>query len=519
MPDASATMGAACASCGAKLLRVSADDSLIGKVVDGRFKILERLGAGAMGVVYRATQLSIGRDVAVKIMTGMDATTVKRFFREAQIASALSHPNTVQIIEFGQGADGRVYLAMELVRGHTLLDEINDKGALASRRICRIGSQLCDALEAAHRQTIVHRDLKPENVMIAVDGTDHIKILDFGIARVLGDSSSRVTGVGLSAGTPNYMAPEVLGSGADPEPPQDMYAVGVILAELSLGRTVWSKTTLELLYVEKTTNEVFESVPARLRPLIKRLVDPDPAKRLTAGEARSQLRELDRVATDPVGIAPTAAPMMPIMTAKIAPLTSEPIDLELPPMDDLQVIDLGERTGAPVLEARKPKPVVAAPIEVIHPDIINVSPSHERLELDGSWRHEKAARIAGATPLSPAAARVVADDRAARRHNKGLYFAVVLFLAIAGAGAYLYVVAKQQSESEKRVNDPVPKTGVSIRIVGKNGTPVTIDGANAGKTPISLKRSVSKRAMVIGANGSTWKIIPDRDQTIDVTKP
>ena len=81
---------------------------MIGTVLDGRFKILDRLGAGAMGVVYRATQLSIGRDVAVKVMSGMDATTVKRFFREAQIASALSHPNTVQIIEFGQGADGRV---------------------------------------------------------------------------------------------------------------------------------------------------------------------------------------------------------------------------------------------------------------------------------------------------------------------------------------------------------------------------------------------------------------------------
>src|SRR5438128_637832 len=106
------------------LVRVDATDPLVGTTLDGRFLIRERLGAGAMGTVYRATQVSIGRDVAVKVMTGMDATAVKRFFREAQIASALSHPNTVPIIEFGQSPDGRVYLAMELVRGRTLHDEI-----------------------------------------------------------------------------------------------------------------------------------------------------------------------------------------------------------------------------------------------------------------------------------------------------------------------------------------------------------------------------------------------------------
>jgi hypothetical protein len=170
----------------------------------------------------------------------------------------------------------------------------------------------------------------------------------------------------------------------------------------------------------------------------------------------------------------------------------------------------------------------------------------------GSWRHEKAARVAGKTPHSPTAARVVAEHRAARRHNKGLYFAVALFLAMAGAGAYLYVAAKKQSDAEKgTVVDPrparprtpakreppsrpappptvlvapardnsVPSPGVSIRIIGANGTPIKIDGANAGKTPVSLKRSASDRAMVIDANGSTWTIIPDRDQTIDVSKP
>ncbi len=217
----------------------------------------------------------------------------------------------------------------------------------------------------------------------------------------------------------------------------------------------------------------------------------------------------------------------------------DPIDLGLPPMGDLDLVDLGERAGAPALE---PRVAAVAKTEQVHVDIVNVAPSHQPLELDGSWKQEKDARIAGKAPLSPTAARIVAEDRAVRRHNKGLYFAVVLFLAIAGAGAYLYVLAKKESDKGAAVVEPaptkpktptpgpppvvtpardnsVPSTGVSIRIIGANGTPITIDGAKAGKTPVSLKRGASKRAMVIGAAGSTWKIVPDHDQTIDITKP
>ncbi len=124
-------------------------DDLIGHIVDDRFEVVAAIGAGGMGRVYRATQRSIGREVALKVIDRAaehDVATVKRFFREAQLASQLSHPNTVSIIEFGQHGDGRLYLAMELVRGQTL-HELVKSGPLPPARVARIGVQLCDALE------------------------------------------------------------------------------------------------------------------------------------------------------------------------------------------------------------------------------------------------------------------------------------------------------------------------------------------------------------------------------------
>jgi hypothetical protein len=468
------------------------DDPLIGVELDGRFKLTERLGSGAMGVVYRAIQLSIGRDVAVKVISNLDATAVKRFFREAQIASALSHPNTVPIIEFGEHSDGRVYIAMELVKGRTLLDESNAAGPFAPRRLCRVGIQLCDALDTAHRQTIVHRDLKLENVMIANDGSDHVKILDFGIARVLGDATSRVTRAGLSAGTPGYMAPEVLGKGAEPEPPQDMYALGVMLAELSLGRPLWTSKVLEALYLEKLQNTALDAVGPRVRAIVKRLMDPDPALRPTAAETRELLRQLDRIATDPAGIA---------ATADLAPLEIAPPSIDLPAIELPAQLEL-EPTGAP-----EPMPPHA-------PEPPREPMRAPEIKLEAGWEQSKAR-----TPGASVGAQRVAAEAARRPASSSINLwplAVLIVIAGLGAGAY-YMFLRKHEPRQDPDHHLAPERGISIRITGDDGTPVTIDGAYAGKTPLSLKRKPGKKAFVIGANGRTWKIVPDRDQLIDVS--
>jgi hypothetical protein len=348
------------------------------------------------------------------------------------------------------------------------------------------------------------------------------------------------------------MAPEVLGKGADPEPPQDLYALGVIIAELALGRSLFEKQSLELLYIAKSSPDAVDAVPVRFRSLVKRLLDPEPARRPTAAETRKLLRDLDRAATDPVGIAPTADSIPALLAT-----TDEPVLLSDMPLE-LSVVDLGERTGAPPLET-KPIPVAppaTLPTEQLHPDIVNLAASDEKLELEGNWAHERAAKVAGKTAPSPLATRVIAQDRADRRHNAGLTFAIILVLAVAGAGVFLYIKASEKPSdapvttpvkpspdkptpkrsgstapsdgtperkppppaNDEPIVNKVPDRGIAIRIIGSHGTPVTIDGATAGKSPISLKRRPSTRELVIGANGKQWKIVPDHDQTIDISQ-
>lgn len=471
-----------CAACGARLVLVRANEVSIGTVLDGRFEIKARLGSGAMGVVYRATQLSIGRDVAVKLLASMNnVAMVKRFFREAKIASTLSHPNTVQIIEFGQTPDDVVYLVMELVKGRTLLDEISE-GAMAPRRICRIGMQLCDALEAAHKLSIVHRDLKPENVMLG--DNDHVKILDFGIARLLDDASMQLTSAGLAAGTPNYMAPEVLGEAVEPAPSQDMYALGIVLAELSIGGALWQGGSLETLLVEKTTAKpkALDKVPPRMRAIVEQLISDDPAARPTATETRKLLRDLDRVATDPVGIAPTQPPAALI-----------PSKLELVALDGHTV------------------PSPTPPIEV---EPSSFAPAPMKLEIDDEYVAERARKLA-ATPPADRIARAAApvERNVPKRGFGGIL--VVLLLFGGGAGGYYYYSHREKPASYTAKVDK--SHGVSIKIVGAPGTIVSIDGAKAGKVPLTLQRKPSKKLILLTAPGVAKQITPDHDQTVDMS--
>jgi serine/threonine-protein kinase len=292
-PPVGAGAGVVCPGCGEKLVSIIAAEALIGTELDGRFLITAKLGEGGMGVVYRATQKSVGREIALKLLDKRfesDIAAVKRFFREAKVASSLSHPKTVQIFDFGQSADGRLYIAMELVNGRTLHDELAATGPLGPARVCEIGLQLCEAVEAAHAMTIVHRDLKLENVMLLDGEGDRVKVLDFGLARSLADPSMRATSTGVISGTPRYMAPEVL-SGAEPTGAQDIYAIGVILGELAHGSQLWDAPTFTALFTEKLTSNdnALARVPLWLRSLVERIIDLEPLKRPTLVEIREDL--------------------------------------------------------------------------------------------------------------------------------------------------------------------------------------------------------------------------------------
>ena len=186
--------------------------SLIGQEIEGKYQILEVLGSGGMGVVYKGQQVFLDRNVAIKFLHPhllQDENYLSRFKREAKAASRLNHPNTAVLYDFGSH-NSVPYLAMEYVQGETLKDKLQKEGAFSFTRLKKIMLQALSALEEAHKCGIIHRDLKPENIMICsgAHGEDFVKILDFGIAKLLpqaGDETQTVkTQVGTLIGTPRY---------------------------------------------------------------------------------------------------------------------------------------------------------------------------------------------------------------------------------------------------------------------------------------------------------------------------
>jgi hypothetical protein len=221
--------------------RQEPDDPLIGKVLDERYRIEEPLGQGGIGKIYKARHLILGRYVAVKVLLAQyESIPVLqvRFKREAEALASLSHPNIVTITDFGV-AEGMPYLVMELLEGQDLAAMI-EKGPIEPAKVLSILRQSLRALAYAHNRQLVHRDLKPHNIYIRSldDGTDHVEVLDFGLARFMDDTMNRgpkLTKAGALIGTPAYMAPEQA-SGEAVDARADVYAAAIVLFEALTGR-------------------------------------------------------------------------------------------------------------------------------------------------------------------------------------------------------------------------------------------------------------------------------------------
>jgi hypothetical protein len=271
------------------------------RTLEDKYRLDRLLGRGGMGAVYEATDLRLGRRVAVKVLLGREfgnQLALRRFEREAQACARLSHPNIVTIFDFGRaGADG-AYLVMELVHGMTLRVALNQRGRLAPQLALTVFAQICAGITAAHLRGIVHRDLKPENVLLASGEKDVplVKVLDFGLAKTYvadSDDASSLTGPGVIVGTLTYMAPEQL-TGAEVDHRCDIFSIGVMAAEAISGRRPFTGRSQGelLLSILNDAVELDCAVPAaaELQRVLRRATARDPSARYqTVMELSSEL--------------------------------------------------------------------------------------------------------------------------------------------------------------------------------------------------------------------------------------
>jgi serine/threonine protein kinase len=258
-----------------------------GRIIEGRYRILRVLGEGGMGTVYAAEHVEIGKGVAVKILHpqySRQQDLVERFRREARAASRIGHPHIIDVTDFGTTEDGCAYFVMEHLDGIDLADVLSHERRIEPARAVQITIQICRALEAAHAAGVIHRDLKPENIfLVARDGrADFVKVLDFGIARSLGQDSSRLTNPGIAMGTPEYMAPEqALGGLADRR--SDIYSVGALLYEMVTGVPPHGEaeeaSPLRKQEPPRPPRELRPDLPEEVELVILRALELDPSKR------------------------------------------------------------------------------------------------------------------------------------------------------------------------------------------------------------------------------------------------
>jgi serine/threonine protein kinase len=313
----------------------------------GSYEVLDCLGRGGMGAVYRARDTRLGRTVALKVLHSDDPELLRRLDREARAASALNHPNIVQIYDVGVAAPqaGEHYVVMEYVEGVTLRDRLRG-GPLPIPELLDLGAQLTDGLAKAHRAGIVHRDLKPENLMVNPDGL--LKILDFGLAKVLpvplGDLDEQktltrhATQAGMLLGTLEYMSPEQA-SGRAVDSRTDQFAVGVLLSEMVTGRPVFHRETpaqVLAAVIERDPDPLGQQrpdVPPALEGVVSRCLQKDPERRFAKTDDLAA--ELSRLAGR--SRAGSLADQAPVPT-NAPPAVSAAVVPPLPPLPGSKVV-------------------------------------------------------------------------------------------------------------------------------------------------------------------------------------
>ncbi|WP_435614189.1 serine/threonine-protein kinase [Streptomyces coelicoflavus] len=291
-----------------------------GRVIAGRYRLHERLGSGGMGIVWRATDQLLAREVAVKALP-LDETLSaaearrrrERTLREARAVAQLRHPHVIVVHDVVED-DERAYMVMELVDGGSLADRVLGGGPVDAAEAARIGIALLDALGTAHASGILHRDVKPSNVLLAEDG--RVVLTDFGVAQVAG--STTLTENGSFVGSPEYTAPERM-SGAGTGPESDLWSLGVLLCAVLSGASPFHRDSLGGVLHAVVTDEIRPPAQAApLLPVVRGLLERDPRRRLDAASAQRMLRAFLSTGRTPATpeVAATGGPPHPRRSVK-----------------------------------------------------------------------------------------------------------------------------------------------------------------------------------------------------------
>jgi serine/threonine-protein kinase len=320
---------------------------LAGRVLDGRYELIELIGEGTFGRVYRGRDLRLERAVAVKVIKpwwAEDPVWLERFAREARTLARVSHEGIVQIFDVGQTADSPYYVA-ELMEGGSLADRLRD-GPLPPAEAVAVAQQLSRALGQAHSQQVIHRDVKPANILLGANG--RVKVGDFGVARLADGSSHGAAATAI--GTPRYMSPEQA-RGAATGAPSDVYGVGVVMYEMLTGRPPFhgdSAVEVAVRHLNDPPPPLPGSVPRELAAIVERALAKEPGERFPDGAALADA--LAALPADVLEAAPTQAPAEAAPAELLTDLTSA-----------APTRVAGAQTAATALAPRRPPPPTTPP--------------------------------------------------------------------------------------------------------------------------------------------------------------
>ncbi|MHA7632806.1 serine/threonine-protein kinase [Corallococcus sp. M7] len=366
-------------------------DPLLGMQV-GEFVIQERIGSGGMGVVYRAVHPLIGKQAAIKVLRLelVSEQLVQRLLVEARAVNAVRHPGIIDIFGFGSLPDERPYVTMELLQGRPLSDFVRAKQPMELESVVWVMDQMLAALGAAHRAGVVHRDLKPANVFIAESPQTpaSVKLVDFGIAKLLESGDTPLTADGTVIGTPEYMAPEQIRGDSDVSPATDLYAVGVMMFQLLTGVRPFQGDSVQVMFAHVEARSPAPSsrvpgLPQELDSLVLQLLQKDPARRPSSAEAvRERLKRI------PLRSAPRAPSLPKSDIVSTATPAAGSTVTDTTTQEALKAIRRGPGpgwflvgallllgTGAAVIRLRTTSPAVTVAPALVPPHVVETPPS------------------------------------------------------------------------------------------------------------------------------------------------